>query len=85
MKTGLTLALNSDFENKIKKMLIKIAVLLLICCHSLEANDEISSYVTDFTQSANKYLAEFSDTENELTWWNEVNGPNLENLKNNIQ
>lgn len=67
--------------------LLKITVFLwsvIECAKS--ANDvELVKYTTEFMNSANRYLSEFADADQDINWSNEINGINEDNLKLNIK
>lgn len=66
---------------------LKITVILLsvIVCAKSADNVELIKYAAEFVESANQYLLEFADADQDINWMTEINGINQDNLKLNIK
>lgn len=69
-------------------MQLKLMVLILsafVCTKEIAANTDLLKYTEEFVNSANRFLAEFADSDQDLNWSNEITGVNKENLKISVK
>lgn len=67
--------------------LLKVIVLLWIVIECAKSADDVDlvKYTVEFMDSANRYLSEFADSDQDINWSNEINGFNPDSLKLNIK